>query len=174
MYMSRSTCVPSRDDRLEGGQAVRIRYLVATQPGFAAGILHIFSRVNTGSIAVPDIYLDVRHGSATVLAVERIDTQGQRNSALGVGSVEIRTNVTARESGGAAVHVGEQSIAGRSLWGTRVVSALAGALDSGVGGPDPVGGGLSGLLAPGTDHKPGTLRGGLYTDGQCRIVAGAA
>jgi len=52
--------------------------------------------------------------------------------------------------------------------------ALAGALDSGVGGPDPVGGGLSGLLASGTDHKPGTLRGGLYTDGQCRIVAGAA
>jgi hypothetical protein len=74
MDMSSSSGVPSWDNRREASQAVHIRDLVTAQPGFTGGVFHIFSRVNTGSIAVPDIYLDVRHGSATVLAVIRIDT----------------------------------------------------------------------------------------------------
>ena len=85
-------------------QAVCIRYLVAAQPGFTAGVFHIFRRVNTRCVAVPDIYLDIRHGGAAVLAVVGINTQGERNAALDVASVEIRADVGAIESGCTVVH----------------------------------------------------------------------
>ena len=52
---------------------------------------------------MPDIYLYVGHGSATILVVVDVNAQSQGDASLRVAAIKVGADVTAIESGGAIV-----------------------------------------------------------------------